>query len=309
MNGIGRGLRTLTLDVALRAREELLLPGWTGSTLHGALGTTLAAVSCSPACLRSHALGARPCAYSRLFEEPVPRGDEKGVIAGMRPHPLVLRPPAPGEPRALGAGDRFGFGVTLVGPAIGDLRPLLAALEEMASRGLGKGRGSARLESVSSAGKVVFRPPRTLRAPAPDGGRELAGGRAVRIRATTPLRLYRAGELIDEPTFGDLVDAALRRYEALVTYHGEPEAPPLGEACRAVEPAREVVARELEWRRFRAIRYSSRQDQKHPMAGVMGRATYEGAIARYGELLEVATRIGIGKATSFGFGLIELEPV
>jgi hypothetical protein len=310
MNEPAGGLRTLTLDVTLRAIEELRLPGWIGSTLHGALGTALAAATCSPACRRGHALGARPCAYSRLFVEPAAPGMREGVIAGMRPHPLVLRPPPPAEPRILAPGDRLAFGLTLIGRAIEDLGPLVAGLEGMAQRGLGKRRGASRLEKVESRGQLVFRPPRTLRGPEPDVPTSPPDVlHALRVRSATPLRLYREARPIRQPSFADLVEAALRRHDALAALNGEPVVPLLAPASKALDAARQVKVAGAEWRTFSVPRYSSRQKQKHLMAGAQGFAIYEGPIAPCWELLELATRIGIGKATSFGFGLIEIEPV
>jgi hypothetical protein len=282
-------LPVATVDVVLRAAERVELPGWLGSTLHGAIGGALRRLVCSDACAARHA--ARPCAYALLFDRPRCRGPASGRLAATAAHPLALRPPPPGPDRLLLPGETVAFGVSLLGPAAEVVGLLVTAIEEAARSGLGRRRGRLDLGHVSSARSTL--------------GAGAAGGRQpLVVRAVTPLRLYRRRELIVRPSLADLVLAAARRLEALDAYFGA------GEACYDEELLR-VAAGRLRprgqvWRAFRVLRFSSRQGRRHPMEGVVGEASWDGDAAELRFLLEAAATTGLGKATSFGFGLISL---
>ncbi|MEW6665744.1 MAG: CRISPR system precrRNA processing endoribonuclease RAMP protein Cas6 [Thermodesulfobacteriota bacterium] len=49
-------------------------------------------------------------------------------------------------------------------------------------------------------------------------------------------------------------------------------------------------------------RYSNRQHTRLIMGGLIGSVTYEGDLGQYQPLLEVASRVHIGKQTTFGMG-------
>jgi hypothetical protein len=280
-------LAVTTLRFELRAAGRVELPGWLGSTLHGAVAAALKRRCCPPGCAARHA--ERPCAYARLLEPPpAPRGVPPR-LAAMAPLPFVLRPPAPGPARVLRDGEPLDFALALIGRAGDESGAVMAAVEEAGRRGLGRGRGRLALARVA-----IERGPL---APAAAGGR-------VTVRTVTPLRLYERGKLVREPGLAELAAAAARRLEALDAFHGA------AAMSVAEETLQDVLAgaavERAAWAPFHVTRFSSRQDRRHPMDGVTGECTVTGASRDLALLLRAAAAAGIGKAATFGFGSIEV---
>ena len=285
------------LHVTLVAKEPVDLPGWLGSALHGALGQAVMRLDCRPSCGKDHApRSGRRCLFARLFGEPAPRADLPGRLRMARPVPLLLRPPPPGRERVLPRGRSIELGVVLLGSAAADAARVVLALERMAHAGLGRGRGRLALGSVYSETEPAAR----LRPP------ELAvDPLAVEVAARTPLRLLRKHSQVSNPDFTDLLGAAIFRVASVAAYHGQGVVDLSMEEVRAL--AQGVSCEEARWEPFSVDRYSSRQDQHHPMEGVLGRARFVGPIRPFLCVLEEAGRLGVGKSPSFGFGLLEVS--
>jgi len=104
---------------------------------------------------------------------------------------------------------------------------------------------------------------------------------------------------------GDFLLAAGRRLEALDAYFGTGTT--YYEDALLRESGNRMVPQHDEWRPFRVMRLSTRQHLRHPMEGIVGTAAWEGDASDFLPLLQAAALVGIGKATSFGFGLFSLE--
>jgi len=283
--------RRLDVAIVFEATTAVDLPGWLGSTLHGALGHALAATACSPACRRRHPR--RPCAYATLFEQPTADGAPEARFAAAAPQTLILRPPPPGAARRLLPGDRLPWAARLVGPGCDQLGPLLAALELAARTGLGPRRGQLALRAIEVGAPATVAPSATWE--------------TLALRTITPLRLLHDRVLVQRPTPTDLALGAARRLAALDAHLGPGTFQPTPDAVRhAVAEVTEVAA---DWSRFRVDRYSSRQDQRHAMEGLSGHATYRGRLGAFAALLAAASQVGLGKSTSFGFGHFEVAQV
>ncbi len=293
------------LQVELRSKAEARLPGWLGSTLHGALGGALRAATCSRSCAAKHPVEPRRCPYVRLFE-PVaaPEGTPAWIAASPAPR-LAICPPAPDDPRVLAAGDHLAFSVLLLGDAAaGDVGYLLAALERMAAHGLGRGRGRFELTRVTSGtetvwegGSVTGRPERATPA-------DIAGLGLV-LSTNTPLRVVRGGELV-RPRFEDLVGAAARRVVSLAVLAGEPNAGELRIDALVTGAATHRARIEASWEPFHTRRWSSRQRRAHAMHGYLGELRVDDA-GPYLDWLRAGALAGIGKGTALGFGHVELS--
>lgn len=297
------------LELALEAEEPVELPAWTGSALHGALGWALAEVACSNVCAARHDAEPGRCPYARLFDVVAGRPGLSPHIAAMPVPALALRPPPPVRASVLRPGERWSFAAHVIGSeAIGDIRPLLAAVARMGERGIGKGRGRARLASARSGGRELWVSDRLDGEPQVVPASDWAArreARGVRLRSITPLHLRRSGELDRTPTFERIVDASLRRLVALAAHRGggEPEVHvnDLGRSLSA--GAGPVVAR---WEAFSTKRWSERQRRRHEVEGVLGELSCEDAGAATTILL-AAAEVGVGKGTAMGMGCIEIE--
>ncbi|MHB8927427.1 MAG: hypothetical protein ACYC9Q_07195 [Bacillota bacterium] len=71
------------------------------------------------------------------------------------PRPFLFEPP-PGEAVTYQPGQAFEFGLTLFGRGIEYLPYFIVSFKELAEKGLGIGRGRAKLERVDSDGRLVY---------------------------------------------------------------------------------------------------------------------------------------------------------
>jgi hypothetical protein len=194
----------------LRVESHTHLPTYKGATLHGAFEQALAQVS--------HPL------YRRLAQAAPDNG--RAV-----PKPFVLEPPedsitdyAPGDP--------LDFGLVLVGNALWQLPACTAAVQEMGRIGLGRGRGTFRLERMDAdrpSGDPLpvyadavwngFTVPPSARDLARAAERGFAGD-GIEIELTTRLRIKSDGRLVRQaPEFPVLWNRLIGRLNMLAWNH------------------------------------------------------------------------------------------
>lgn len=294
----------IVVDVVLEAIDRVQLRGWLGSELHGALGAALREVGCSDACARRHEREPDRCAYAHLLETPARPEGISDRVAAMAPHRLWLRPSGLAEPEEWAPGDRLRFEIGLARSAEPYLPALLTALERMAASGVGNRRGTMRLERVSAGGRPVWEGGQVKGRPRPVETLATPSGPVV-LRTRTPLRVLRDGRA-RPPRFEDLVGASARRLVAMAAFHGAGE--PDLHVSELVQAATRHRARiEAVWEPFRVERYSARQRKWHPMDGHLGEMRVDEP-GDFAPLLVAAAPFGVGKGTSFGFGVFNLLP-
>jgi len=302
-------------DLRLRVqfRTGGRLPTFRGPTIRGALGYTLKRVVChvrSRACAQCF-LRTR-CAYPLVFEGVAPANRTYLRKYPHIPQPFVLVVDGHAA-RDVRPDDRYEFALRLFGPAI-ELHPfILMALVESGRSGLGRDRLQFEVVSVDDGARELFRggeapetnPPNPstiapVSAAGPTGGR-------FRLRFETPVRLRTDGRLNTRPTLAAVVRAAIRRIRVLNHFYGNGALLP--EDCGPlVEEAAEAACRcdRLRWMRFQ--RFSTRQQRTMTLGGAVGELPLERISPALAGLLHVASIVHVGKATSFGFGRITLEP-
>ncbi len=310
-----RKLRFARFRMELEACEALQLPPYKGATLRGAFGSTFKRVvcvrrdgQCAGCLVRAH------CAYSYVFETPA--ADSEADLARhytFAPHPFVMEPPE--EARvAYGAGERLSLGLVLIGRAIDYLPYFIHALDEMGQRGLGHGRGKARLARVWTpaampAGETAIYAAADAQlqtgSPVYHGPRQVpVTGGALRLRLATPTRLKDEGRLTPGVDFPLLVRSLLRRTSELARIHCQA---PLELDYRGwIERARTVRPLEaaLHWHDWE--RYSRRQETRMKMGGVVGRVAFAGDVEPFMPLVALGQDLHVGKGTSFGLGRYEI---
>lgn len=313
-------LQFVRLRVSMQALEPLVLPAYKGSTLHGAFGRALKDAVCiarSKEC--DHCIIAPSCPYSYAFETPVPTNSRRMRKYTSAPHPLVLEPPLD-ERSDYAPGDRLDFGLVLVGRAMEMLPFFVLAFDHMGRYcGLGKKRGRLRLAEIycvpagqSKAGPstIFVQGDEQLRGdcvPATvvdlmkpgwgDAGTEVE---RITVCFQTPCRLMRGAGYTDRPDFHVLLRALLRRLSSLAYFHcGSDLALDFRALAVAAEHVR-LVRDDTSW--FDWERYSSRQNSRTRMGGVVGKAVYEGDLTSLVPLLRLGEVMHVGKGTSFGLG-------
>ena len=298
-----------------RLESEAVLPFYKGSTFRGIFGHALKRAVCAlrfqecPACILRET-----CLYFQVFENHKPEGRPEDKGAQSRPHPFVIEPPIDGE-RRFHPGETFDCALLLFGETNERLPYFVYAFEQMGKIGIGGrvdgDRGRFVLEEVQAGDRVLFT----------EGTRRLLKAtvleilslslkvsdmvREVRVTIETPLRLKFENRLTADLPFHLLVRAALRRVSSLFDAFGEGE--PEVDYKGLVKGAETVRVKDSALRWFDWERYSNRQNTRMLMGGMIGSITYEGDLGKYLPLLDLASRVHVGKQTTFGMGKMGFE--
>lgn len=310
----------------LQASTSLHLNAFAGSTLRGGFGHLFKRTVCIwPSGDCDRCLLKERCAYPYVFETAPPPDAEKLRGLEQVPRPFVLEPPERGGRQSYRPGERFDFGLVLVGRGIGYLPHFLLTLGELGRTGLGANRG--RFDVV----EVLAEHPRGTRRIWTPGANGLAGidvalTAAELMRPTalaglselphrlavcfqTPARVRSEGQVRTALTFQELVRALLRRLSSLCYFHcgGELAVDFRGLIERA--SLIRTVAEDLRWQAQE--RFSGRQRQRIDMSGVLGRVVFEApepsVWEEYLPLLTAGEWVHVGKGTVMGLGKYRVE--
>lgn len=299
----------------IKLTRDAVLPAYKGSTFRGLLGHALKRTVCA---LKNQTCATcilrQTCTYALVFETahalPVP---ENAKISAP-PHPMVLEPPLT-QKRNFAAGDTLACGMVLFGDLNRNLPYFLYAFDQMGRIGLGKSlngnRAGFTLESVTSGDETVYSK-KDGRVALPDVLPTLdltpdqnESPDQVTLKLHTPFRIStKTGQEPDLP-FELLMRSLIRRSTALFNTYGDGE-PALNypdlvkKACRV-----RLIDNRLTW--FDWQRYSSRQETKMYMGGLLGQVTYQGDLGPFLPFLRMAETVHAGKNTAFGLGKIIIE--
>ncbi len=298
-----------------RFRLEFAVPqgavwrGFAGSAWRGVLGHALKRLVCvargidCPDCLLYQS-----CVYPYIFETPPPPGAEKLSKYPAGPHPFVLAPPW-----RFDGGEVYELGLTLFGRAHRYLAYVVHALRSSAREGLS---GAPRLELLSirqqmagGAWTQIFGQNGERLTPLPPEIPAVPPLPArLRLVFETPLRLRDGDGLItpERFAFADLFRNLLRRVSLLTYFHTdtplETDFRGLSQASRRLEWSR----RRLDWRDW--TRYSSRQQERLKMGGLVGEAELSGeGLEPFWPYLWLGQWTHAGKGTSMGLGRYRIE--
>ena len=322
MMGGGPTLQFATYRFVLKALEPIHLPPNAGSTFRGGFGGSFRRAVCFQrnrpegscnGCTVQHS-----CPYGYIFETRLPPGSE--VLKSLKeiPHPFVLEPPM-SPPAESSAGERICFRVVLIGGAIAFLPYFAVAFFDLGRRGIGRGRGRFLLEGIEAEHPLngrteqiyregsLFSCSTDLTATYSDLASMCEGmsPRRITVHLLTPTRLISGERPATEPTFAVLVRAAMRRISALSYFHcGKRWVADFAGIAAAAEGVG-LISSDLRWEEWE--RYSSRQDARMRMGGLVGSATYEGELGPYLPLLLSAGVVHVGKACTFGNGRMRVD--
>lgn len=315
-------LRLATYRFVLKAVDPIYLPPHAGSTLRGGFGSAFRRIACfqrnrpwddcEGCAVRDN------CPYGYIFETRLPPNSE--VLRSFReiPHPFVLEPPLEPPPMCQ-PGSSLEFRVILVGRAIAYLPYFAMAFLQLGGRGLGRGRGRFNLEEVCAEHplngqmETVYREGSLLScntdltATYSDMLRICDGVNPDRIEVhfLTPTRLVSGERLATYPAFPVLIRAALRRLSSLSYFHcgrrWEADFAALVAAAEEIQ----LVTSDLQWDDWE--RYSSRQDARMKLGGLVGSAVYEGSVTPFIPILVASSIVHLGKACTFGNGMLKVE--
>lgn len=273
------------------------LPQWTGSTWRGAFGRALKDTVCVTGL--SHCSGCpmfERCIHTAIFEtSPVP-GMGKMRKYKAAPRPYVLLPSGGGH---LNRNDLLHLEIRLFGRATRHAALVRAAIERAAARGLGRMRLPLTcIEAADQSSETL----RLDRAPA-------APQSPVTIRLLSPLRLRASGRLAGpgDLGFGDFFSVLLRRLSMLSTFH---QRRPFEVDFRGlVDSARRIRWQDTDLRLQAVRRYSSPQNTRIDMSGLLGRMVLPAESARaFWPWLWMGQSTLVGRGCVMGLGHYRLEP-
>lgn len=316
-------LRYNLYRIRIRAKEEIHLPAYKGSTFRGAFGVAFKRVVCAlrKADCKDCLLNSR-CVYAYIFESR-PEGNLHvfGRVATI-PRPYVIEPPLD-EVRSYQTGEPIEFNLLLIGRAIEYLPYFVYAFDELGKQGIGRGNGKFSLEMLEvlrgkrsvtiysgKEGKLNHTKPEVIDLK-DSVERVLEGGgisgeeSTITLRFVTPTRIKHRRHLTKDMSFDVLMRQVLRRLFLLWYFHsrGEDEVTDVGDYHkRIIKLAEQVsVAQEaLYWYDWR--RYSNRQGCRMKLGGFLGDITYRGSIDIFIPFLRACEILHVGKGTTFGLG-------
>lgn len=317
-------LHAYHLCVCAKVTEPLELNEHSGSALRGAFFEALWGRFCvnKEALVCANCPLVQACPVSSLvapLRDEAPRGRDV-------PRPYAMRPPVE-HTCVFKPGDSFTFGLTLFGCRL-DVFPYVAmALQTMGRAGVGRRlqdnnwqRGRFVVDEVQVVNLLSgeVKPVQTAdskRVAVPDLPTRWADAEAfaarlrtdeVTLRFLTPLRLTEDKKLVKRWLLRPLVERLLERHDFLAREYG-------GKAFEAemrfklieVADSVEVVQDATRWVELRS--YSRRQHKGTPIGGLMGEMRYGGNIQPLLPLLAWGMVLQVGKDTTKGNGVYEIE--
>ena len=301
-----------------RALEPVsFAPGSAANTFRGALGHLLRGIACRPECQDAKTCPWRQqCAYARLFEPAWLDGPSGFADA---PRPFVIRAAAL-DGRRFARSEVFPIDVHVFDLAEPVLEYLVLVFRQLASEGIGAGRGRVALDSVYTLtesrkpGQCIYRDGQGLATEArvidlpllPDEDAPVSG--AI-LRFITPTELKSGGEVMKNAPFPVVFARARDRVATLAALYTDPlvgidlDFRSMAQRSASIE----VVSSHLRW--CAARRRSSRTGQVHPLGGFVGEVRYAGPVAEFLPILRAAYWTGVGRHTVWGKGVVEVIPI
>jgi hypothetical protein len=314
--------------ISLSPEAPLALPAYKGAVLRGSLGAMLKRAVCVRPSGRLCQRCELPdlCPYAYLFEGH-PRSDREVLRGANRiPPPYTLEPPLDWR-QELEASELLTFHLLLFGNAIRYFPYLLAAFRELERCGLGERRIPCRLvdaralppsgEKVplydAAAGRLLGNQP------SPPSARDWLVGMpsatpTLTLHFLTLTRLKYKGRFLEEaPPFHVVVRTLLRRVSSLSYFYG-------GQRWETdyrgwIEKAKQVEMTEAHVSWVDWERYSTRQQQRMNLGGLVGQVTYRGdastglstGLTPFLPLLRLGELVHVGKGAVFGNGQYRME--
>jgi hypothetical protein len=333
-----QNLRLGLFRFSIAPQQPLLVPAVNkGNMVRGGFGHLFRRLCCIPQCRDAARCPlATSCPYKVIFEPSPPPGADRLSKNQDIPRPFVLRAPQTHQTRFQN-GERFEFGLVLIGRALDFLPYFVLSFRELAGEGLGLNRAKCILEAVEELGvssngtgpgdykpqliysaedqlfratgsstadewiKTRLREVTSISRPSVPDTRHLTHELLrVTIRFLTPTFLRADGEVVRQPEFHHLFKRLRDRINALSTFFGDG---PLDVDFRGLgERAEKVrtVSAQTDWvERFRT---SSKTRQRHELSGFVGEATYQGELADLLPWLALGELVHVGKHTAWGNG-------
>ncbi|GAB5045822.1 CRISPR system precrRNA processing endoribonuclease RAMP protein Cas6 [Thermodesulfovibrio sp. TK110] len=292
----------------IKAIDPLYLPYYKGSTFRGGFGNVFRKVACPLRLMDcKECIMKQQCVYSYIFET---YPAENSIILNMNkyekiPHPFIIEPPEY-EEQYFPQGKIISFNLILIGSAIDYIPYFIYTFEQLGKTGIGKGRGKYSLREVRVDENIIYSKgilkksyPKFIEIPSKF---EITNSvERLKLKLITPLRIKYQRKFVTELDFHILIRSILRRLTLLAYFHCGGQLPDFA-VQKVIKEAEKVKTINSRLRWYDWERYSSRQNSRMKMGGLIGEISYEGNITPFLPYIKAAEILHIGKNTSFGLG-------
>jgi len=290
--------------------EQPRLPAYPGSAWRGAFGHALKKTVCvvrdTPCneCLLKNA-----CAYSYIFETPMPANTEKMRKYTAAPHPFVLRFHQSNAQADL----LYSLDVILFGHGQRYFPYIVHALQTAGNEGIGSQRQPFSLQKIDAIddqnnSQTIYQQGELF----PQQAAEIASlpgmPKQIEITFHTPLRIKQDNKNMTARNFnfGALFCTLLRRISMISYFHTDTPLETDFAALTAKAKTVQLVSQQLLW--YDWTRYSSRQQTEMNMGGLIGTVQLDmEGLEAFWPYLWLGQYTHIGKGTSMGLGAYSIK--
>lgn len=301
----------------LVAKETLYLPEYKGATFRGGFGNTFKKVVCINKDKECKDCILKPkCIYSYIFETTPPVDTEKLRKSKDIPKPFIIEPPISTKEKYLPE-EIFALNLILIGKAIDYLPYFIFTFKELGNIGIGKGREKYELTSLKTIKKDIEQEIYShqdemiksidLKITMEDILKEVQDYKKdeLKIDFITPTRMKANNKYILIPKFYVFVRSLLSRISSLVYFHCNEELKV--DFKQLLEDAKKIRIKERHTGWYDWERYSSRQDTRMQLGGILGNVTYAGNLKQFLPFIVLGKYVHVGKGTTFGLGKYEIS--
>ena len=312
-------MRYISLNFTFKSENEIFFPQNPVNTFRGAMGYALRHISCIQrksedkyAC--NSCKMANNCAYALCYETNIVhlKTDLDNLKSFEIPHLINIDSGFPGN-KVVKAGERYSFIVRLMGNAVTVTPYLIVAAQNAAKKGI---RGSkAELESISDefSGRLIWSKQKddvilpeienfTVQEPNWNNTENCE----LKLNLVTPVAFKDNGRITKEPDFSRIVGSLMRRYTFFEATEGRKLNWHFSEIS---ELAKQVKISGMNVETVCWERYSTRQDRRIPVSGIIGTVNYIGPVAGFEELLNAGEVLRCGRSITLGQGRINVAHI
>ncbi len=248
------------------------------------------------------------CAFSYVFDSPVIKDDE-GLLRKYEygPHPFLVKPIINSDYN--GKND-FLLKIVFIGDAIKHMNVFVLTLLEFCHiKTIHQvGFKNDTRKELFAEGMNQMKEVETENLEFPDLSNNEILPEKYRIEFNTPLRIFKKGRQCFETDQLQIVQSICRRLIELFVRHGKKEAIiSKDEQFEFFERCEEINIIKKSFEKNLFDRVSSRQKRKMPFGGITGYLDLENVSRGFLEIMKLGELFSMGKATSFGFGQINVK--
>ncbi|MDP8101361.1 CRISPR system precrRNA processing endoribonuclease RAMP protein Cas6 [Phocoenobacter atlanticus] len=283
--------------------EPISLPDYAGSTLRGVFGRALRKISCMTKQDNCKACPLyQTCPYTNIFETP-PKAHQIQKFSQV-PNGYIIEPPHWGA-KEYQVGETLSFELVLFGKLIEQLPLIAFAFQRAFQYSVAKGKGELvdilhqqddGFCSIYAGGKLLDHTTEIQM--------KVYQSNSIKLSITTPLRIQANGKPLNakEITLERFLLTLAKRISLLSEFHAMPlnlDFAKLKENLTSIDDHKKLQW--LDWRR-----YSSRQNQKMALGGVVGQWQLDNVPEDWLKLLYWGQWLHCGKNATFGLGKYEI---